>query len=145
MRNVSVRRAMIALSVTLAMAGGITTLVQLVCAGPVFSRNVVLGLAGGAASMTVTDVQPPIEWSFDVAMNLGFKVAPLVERSGLLGMNLTTVALPLWIPLLITTGIAVATDVRRRRVASLVCPSCNYSLRANESGTCPECGNPVVP
>lgn len=50
----------------------------------------------------------------------------------------------LWAPI---TGLACVITIglmkRYLTLAQGLCPTCNYSLRANESGTCPECGQEI--
>jgi hypothetical protein len=66
-----------------------------------------------------------------------------VHESGM--MPCRSVSVPLWMPLVlggVAPGILLATRVRarrRRRLASGLCPTCGYDLRATPA-RCPECG-----
>ncbi|HUU97923.1 MAG TPA: hypothetical protein VM487_19475 [Phycisphaerae bacterium] len=55
-------------------------------------------------------------------------------------LRVTSVVLPLWIPVV---ALAIPTTFlwwRDRRVAIAHCQSCGYDLTGNVSGVCPECG-----
>jgi hypothetical protein len=57
-----------------------------------------------------------------------------------------TVAVPVWIPLLVVafpTALAWWRD--RRRIPPGHCQCCGYDLTGNVSGRCPECGSPTEP
>jgi hypothetical protein len=59
--------------------------------------------------------------------------------------EVTTLAFPLWMPLLLLGGYTLVTLFRsrirryRRRTGGR-CSECGYDLFGNESGVCPECG-----
>lgn len=45
--------------------------------------------------------------------------------------------------LALSTMVIVWAVVEDRRRPPLMCPDCEYNLKANVTGTCPECGNPI--
>ena len=54
------------------------------------------------------------------------------------------IVIPLWLPLLIVSGLTAFTwRNARRRPSAGHCSNCNYDLTANQSGKCPECGTPA--
>ncbi len=52
-------------------------------------------------------------------------------------------AIPLWIPFLVTLIPTAFLWYRDRRHPPGHCQKCGYNLTGNESGRCPECGQPV--
>lgn len=55
------------------------------------------------------------------------------------GPDLRTWYIPLWIPFLLSIAVVIVT---RRRPLWGHCRKCGYNLTGNESGRCPECGQP---
>lgn len=51
--------------------------------------------------------------------------------------------IPLWVPLLLVSGLTALLWWRDRRVPAGHCEHCRYDLTGNVSGVCPECGHKV--
>jgi hypothetical protein len=59
---------------------------------------------------------------------------------GFTGRN--AIQVPMWLATLTILGIVALMISRRRAVSKWACPVCEYDLRGNTSGKCPECGTP---
>jgi hypothetical protein len=68
-----------------------------------------------------------LQWTFATPL------APLVS----------TVIIPLWLPLAVFTVFTAAVWRRARRIPPGHCQVCGYNLTGNVSGICPECGTPI--
>ena len=85
---------------------------------------------------------------FDTAGGHGFylpKASEVCKTASTYHVPLTIYFCPLWLPfllVLIPTGYLLWRD--RRRIPLGHCQKCGYDLTGNESGKCPECGEPCV-
>ncbi len=66
---------------------------------------------------------------------------------GVYGQQYRHYILPLWVPAVVFSGLAmfVYAPIRRRRIRRKrgLCTKCGYDLRGNESNICSECGEPA--
>jgi len=88
-------------------------------------------------------------WIYDIWLSprpFGFK-----WRSGVFGVSpCTDISAPYWFAIILSGTLPVLwtvstrrSEARRRRAEAGLCVVCDYSLVANTSGVCPECGTPV--
>ena len=76
---------------------------------------------------------------------LGFRGLPSVSRyRAVQAVDVQTVYVPLWIPLLLLGLPTAILWHRDRRPPKGHCQNCGYGLTANDSGVCPECGEPTA-
>ncbi|HUU95965.1 MAG TPA: hypothetical protein VM487_09500 [Phycisphaerae bacterium] len=61
-----------------------------------------------------------------------------------LAFRATFVALPLFVGALISLTLVAQAYFWRQPITPGTCPVCSYDLTGNVSGTCPECGTPIV-
>src|SRR4051812_40695598 len=71
------------------------------------------------------------------------------KTAGKATLSSWTVAVPLWVPLLLALtppALTLRARRRRRRLARVgLCPTCQYDLRGTpNSDRCPECGTPIA-
>jgi hypothetical protein len=65
------------------------------------------------------------------------------------GQQILLVRVPLWMPYVAFAAYPLAALLRslrkpRRISPASACPTCEYDLTGNTSGTCPECGKPAA-
>jgi hypothetical protein len=86
--------------------------------------------------------------------HLSFNFPPSIDLADLMpssifacgrGTSTHYLVFPLWIPMLFTTAAAALVGRRvRRGAARRRCKKCDYDMRFNVTGRCPECGTPYT-
>ncbi len=106
------------------------------------------GVIGGQLSIGWFENMPfpprNTEWKGPVSHDAPFRWWFHWQRSSYpapVGSKHTQLSIPLW-AIVLLVGLPTAYLWRRdRRRAPGLCPNCNYDLRANTTGICPECGH----
>jgi len=85
-------------------------------------------------------IQPGIAWT-----ELARFLLPAYRQSFVPSVNMTSQALviPFWLIVALIASPTALLWYKDRRPTEGHCPNCNYNLKANESGKCPECGTPT--
>ena len=102
--------------------------------------SVALDLRHGCAFVWFTD------WQQVPQGRSGYGVDPRVRWLPDLHRRLyyTVLAVPLWIVLVMVSGVTAAFWWRTRPPPVGCCQTCGYNLNGNTSGVCPECVQPIA-
>jgi hypothetical protein len=107
-----------------------------------WDRNYIL-LSDGEVRLWLRNGSPQsVEIHFGLASSLsarGFGIRLPCMYKGLFG-DLRTFVVPIWVVLLPLIFVAILAHKRMRKPRPPQCKCCNYDLRGNMYGICPECG-----
>lgn len=98
------------------------------------------GSAIGGLDVRPSQFWPGLHWDL-IRWSLGLRW-PEYDRTDLSDSALRNLTTPLWlITLIAATPAVIIRFINKRRARRLgLCPKCNYNLKHNQSGKCPECG-----